>query len=84
MKTTDELEDSITQKSEEKHMTSAIHEMSVADVRKALSLMRKEWLKHSNVKPFFPSYQITDNLSVSEFSFKFVLGHHAKRHAKND
>tara|TARA_B100001741_G_scaffold146705_1_gene121051 strand:- start:1164 stop:1418 length:255 start_codon:yes stop_codon:yes gene_type:complete len=84
MKTTETSEISATLKNEEKHMTSAIHEMSVADVRKALSLMRKEWLKHSNVKPFFPSYIITDELTVSEFSFKFVLGHHAKRHAKND
>lgn len=84
MKTTEDLENPAVLKNEEKHMTSAIHEMSVADVRKALSLMRKEWLKHSNVKPFFPSYQLTDELTVSEFSFKFVLGHHAKRHAKND
>jgi hypothetical protein len=80
MQTTNEL----THNLEEKHMTSAIHEMTVADVRKALSLMRKEWAKHSNVKPFFPSYKLTNDLTISEFSFKFVLGHHAKRHAKSD
>lgn len=68
---------------EERKMTSAIHEMSVADVRKALSNMRKEWQKHNYVQPFFPSKQLTDNMSVSEFAFKFVMGHHAKRHAKN-
>tara|TARA_B100001769_G_C21894791_1_gene483365 strand:- start:65 stop:295 length:231 start_codon:yes stop_codon:yes gene_type:complete len=69
---------------EEKQMTSAIKDMSVADVRKALASMRKEWQKHSCVNPFFPSQQITNTLNVSEFSFAFVLGHHAKRHAKNE
>lgn len=76
LETTDDKED-------EKKMTSAIHNMSVADVRKALSLMRKEWSKHSCVHPFFPSEKLTENLTVSEFAFKFVMGHHAKRHSKN-
>ena len=67
MKTTETSGIPATLKNEEKHMTSAIHEMSVADVRKALSLMRKEWLKHSNVKPFFPSYLITDELLYQNF-----------------
>tara|TARA_B100000482_G_C12612127_1_gene299496 strand:+ start:1540 stop:1779 length:240 start_codon:yes stop_codon:yes gene_type:complete len=74
-------EDKITD--DEKKMTSAIQDMSVADVRKALSLMRKEWNKHSCVRPFFPSEKITDSLTVSEFAFKFVMGHHAKRHSKS-
>ena len=67
---------------EEKKMTSAIHNMSVADVRKSLAHMRKEWTKHSCVQPFFPSVYLTDNFTISEFSFKFVMGHHAKRHSK--
>jgi hypothetical protein len=46
--------------------------------------MRREWQKHSYVQPFFPSKKLTDELSVSEFAFKFVMGHHAKRHAKSD
>ena len=66
----------------DKSMTSAITDMTVADVRKALSSMRKEWNKHSCVQPFFPSQMITPEMTVSEFAFKFVMGHHAKRHAK--
>ena len=69
---------------DDKKMTSAINDMSVADVRKALAHMRKEWSKHSCVKPFFPSYILAQELTVSEFAFKFVMGHHAKRHAKLD
>lgn len=67
---------------EDRKMTSAINDMSVADVRKALANMRKEWQKHNYVQPFFPSKYITDDLTISEFAFKFVMGHHAKRHAK--
>ena len=69
---------------DERKMTSAISDMSVADVRKALSNMRKEWQKHNSVQPFFPSKALTNDLTISEFAFKFVMGHHAKRHAKND
>lgn len=69
---------------DEKRMTSAIDNMTVADVRKALSLLRKEWSNHTCVQPFFPSQKLTEHLSISEFAFKFVMGHHAKRHAKNE
>ena len=71
-----------SEKNDDRQMTSAINNMSVADVRKALSNMRKEWTKHSVVHPFFPSYYVTEELTISEFAFKFVMGHHAKRHAK--
>ena len=64
-------------------ITSAIHNMSVAEVRKALSFMRKEWTKHSCVMPFFPCHILPGSaLSVSEFAFRFVMGHHHKRHQK--
>ena len=66
---------------EERKMTSAINDMTVADVRKSLSTMRKEWASHSCVDPFFPSKKLSD-LTIAEFAFKFVMGHHAKRHAK--
>ena len=66
-------------------MTSAITDMTVAEVRKALSYMRKEWAKHSCVMPFFPCQSLPNltDLSVSEFSFRFVMGHHHKRHQKH-
>ena len=67
----------------ERTMTSAISNMSVADVRKALANMRKDWAKHSCVQPFFTSAKLTEELSVSEFAFKFVMGHHHKRHSKS-
>jgi len=79
MITSDEGE---TETDDEKRMNSAIKSMTVADVRKALSTMRREWGKHNCVQPFFPSQKITEHLTVSEFAFKFVMGHHAKRHAK--
>lgn len=69
---------------EYRKMTSAISDMSVADVRKALSNIRKEWQRHSYVHPFFPSKKLTDDMTISEFAFKFVMGHHAKRHAKSE
>ena len=69
-------------KSDERVMTSAIQEMSVADVRKALANMRKEWSKHSSVHPFFPSKHLTHELTIAEFAFRFVMGHHEKRHHK--
>ena len=69
---------------EERVMTSAICDMSVAEVRKALAFMRKEWSQHSSIHPFFPSRILPDyDMNISDFSFKFVMGHHAKRHHRN-
>ena len=63
--------------------TSAITDMSVAEVRKALSHMRREWQKHSCVRPFFPCHTLpTSEMTISEFAFRFVMGHHHKRHQK--
>lgn len=68
---------------EEKTLTSAITDMSVAEVRKALSHMRREWQKHSCVHPFFPCQMLpASSLTISEFAFRFVMGHHHKRHQK--
>lgn len=62
-------------------MTSAISDLSVAEVRKALAFMRREWAAHSCVQPFFPCQPLPNcELTVSEFSFRFVMGHHHKRH----
>lgn len=79
----EELEESVDS---DRTMTSAITDMSVAEVRKALSHMRKEWGKHSCVMPFFPCQTLphTEDLSISEFAFRFVMGHHHKRHQKHN
>lgn len=65
--------------------TSAIDDMSVAEVRKALSHMRREWANHSNIKPFLPANKIatasSTEMTMSEFSFRFIMGHHSKRHS---
>ena len=63
--------------------TSAIQDMSVAEVRKSLAFMRREWSKHSSVLPFFPCKELPNtNIPISEFAFRFVMGHHHKRHQK--
>lgn len=63
--------------------TLMIHDMSVAKVRKSLSYMRKEWSRHSCVLPFFPCVRLPDtDITISEFAFRFVMGHHHKRHQK--
>lgn len=64
-------------------ITSSVTDMTVADVRKSLACMRREWLKHSCVLPFFPSQELsTKEQTISEFAFRFVMGHHHKRHIK--
>ena len=64
-----------------KSTRSTVDDMSVAEVRKALAFMRKEWAAHKCVRPFFPSQQLPDSeATVSNFAFRFVMGHHHKRH----
>ena len=68
---------------EDRVFTSAITDMSVAEVRKALSHMRRDWQKHSCVHPFFPCQTLpASTMTISEFAFRFVMGHHHKRHQK--
>jgi len=55
----------------------------VSNVRKNLSIIRKSWVSHSKVIPFYICNELAgDNMSISEFSFRFVIGHHARRHQK--
>ena len=68
----------------ERVVTSAITDMSVAEVRKSLAYMRKEWSRHTHVLPFFPCQPLPNtNMVVSDFAFRFVMGHHHKRHQKS-
>lgn len=73
-----------SKKNEHTTTSSAIHDMSVAEVRKSLSFMRREWAKHSRVMPFFPSQTLpSGGIMVSDFAFRFVMGHHHKRHSRS-
>lgn len=65
--------------------TSAIGEMTVPEVRKCLAHMRRKWAGHSCIQPFMPSGPIVVDsmkISMSEFSFRFIMGHHSKRHTR--
>ncbi len=63
-------------------MTSAIPDMSVAEVRKALGEVRKRALVQTPTQPLFITDPLTDTLTVQDFCLKFVCGHHDKRHNK--
>lgn len=62
---------------------STIDDMTVAEVRKSLALLRKEWSNHSAMHPICPSAPLINDMSMSEFCFRFVMGHHHKRHQKS-
>jgi len=63
-------------------MTSAINGMSVAEVRKYLGETRKKWKDQTQESPMYPTDCLTNNMPLQEFSLKFELGHHKKRHNK--
>ena len=71
---------------ERRVITSAISDMSVAEVRKALASIRKTWeetLACERSRPMYMSDEaLVQGCSVQEFSFRFVLGHHEKRLSK--
>uniref|UniRef100_A0A6C0C1W7 Uncharacterized protein n=1 Tax=viral metagenome TaxID=1070528 RepID=A0A6C0C1W7_9ZZZZ len=71
--------------------SSAVHTMSVADVRRALAYIRKSWEDQGNTlysRPFYISDGIsamsnsTNALSMEYFSLMFVLAHHTRRLSK--
>jgi hypothetical protein len=55
--------------------------LTVADVRRCLDRVRKSWseLDQAHFSLLTP---VDDTLTIQEFCFRFVLGHHRKRHAK--
>jgi len=63
-------------------MTSAIQNMSVADVRKALGEVRKRATLQTSNKPMYITDQLTEDFTIQDFCLKFVCGHHDKRHNK--
>ena len=73
-------------------VTSAIDGMSVAEVRRALATMRKNWeesnssdnVEGEHRRPFYISSDpLVRGYSTQEFAYMFVQGHHAKRINKN-
>ena len=73
-----------------KQITSVVDGMTVAEVRKTLSHIRKKWALNifsdpMNIYGNIPSSLFENALKMNycEFSFEYVLGHHKKRHRKN-
>jgi hypothetical protein len=68
---------------EKRIITSTIHDVSVAEVRKCLALIRRRW-DQRHIDPKAPPMYNCDpvgvqDLSVEDFALKFVVGHHARR-----
>ena len=65
-------------------VTSAIPDMTVAEVRRGLDFVRTKWREQQEGGgSFHLSEQLFNGMTVQEFCFKFTLGHHYKRHAKS-
>jgi hypothetical protein len=64
-------------------VTSAIEGMTVSRVRRGLDAMRKQWRERSDERPFFICHTAVEHMSMQHFAFKFVMGHHYKRHSKS-
>jgi hypothetical protein len=55
-------------------------ELTVAEVRKALSILRRTWEDNPQGRPMYLCDSLgVKNLSIQSFAFKFVTGHHVKR-----
>ncbi len=65
------------------HVTSAIPDMTVANIRKGLASLREKWKHRSSVNPLFISDKLIAGMSIEQFCMRFVLGQHMKRHAKS-
>jgi hypothetical protein len=62
---------------------ASFESIEVADVRRSLAFVRKCWEEQTPHKPMFTCTHIPIGLSTAEFCFKFVMGHHTKRHVKS-
>lgn len=63
---------------------SSVSNMSVANVRRALSQMRTLWNEHTPDNPLNITLQIFNGMTIAHFAMLFVMGHHSKRHNKTD
>ena len=66
-------------------VTSAIHDMSVTEVRRDLDCLRKYWaFCDTNDTDVDPAYRLsTGKHDIQTFCLKFMMGHHMKRHQKS-
>lgn len=64
-------------------MTSAIPNMSVAEVRKGLGEVRRRATEHTNENPMYITDMLFPGMSIQKFCLLFVCGHHDKRHNKS-
>ena len=68
---------------ESKFINSSISEISVAEVRKSLAFIRKNWEAAQTDDTVPPMYLVNEigvrNLTIESFALKFVSGHHARR-----
>ena len=55
----------------------------VSEVRKCLHCVRKSWESHGPATPIRLATPLPNGMTVSEFCFVFVVGHHTKRHIKS-
>lgn len=60
-----------------------VKKMNVAQVRRALHVLRTSWDNHSPSNPFCLSGELGSGLTFSEFCFMFVMNHHSKRQTAN-
>ena len=63
-------------------MNSAVRDMSVADVRKALQCIRQKWYAHCPDRPICIADIVFREMTVERFAFVFALSHHLRRHEK--
>ena len=66
---------------QQRKVTSAIDGMSVAEVRRALDIVRKGW--SDDEAPFHLTAPLFNGMSQQQFCTELTLGHHTKRHAKS-
>jgi hypothetical protein len=65
------------------HATSAIADLPIAEIRRALSKLRESHLNSTPQNPLFLCDKLHGDRSIAEFSKEFVFGHHLKRHFKS-
>lgn len=65
------------------HVTSAIPEMTVANIRKGLLVVRIMYNTSTREAPMFVCDALFEGLTVQEFAMRLVLGQHLKRHGKS-
>jgi hypothetical protein len=71
----------LTQETNKKSFKSAIENLSVPDVRKALAHIRKKWNALDDDECFFSFVEDcgVGDMTVQEFGLKFVYGQNIKR-----